>query len=163
MKKLLLIITIFAFVFNTNAQDESSTSQDGFRVGINFGIPTGDIDIFTSFAVNLDVDYDWEVSENINVGLVTGISYFFGKDNIDDFKYLPIAASADVGLSDDFSVGGDIGYAVSLETGGSGDLLYRFQVRYQASEKVDVQARYSAISGGIFTISSISVGVGLRF
>jgi hypothetical protein len=156
MKKLVLIITVFAFVFNANA-------QDGFRIGANVGIPLGDFSDFYSLAATLDVDYDWEVSESFTAGFATGFANYFGKDGMDGFKYLPVAASADVNVSDDVSVGGDVGYAISLENGGGGDFLYRIQIRYQASDDVDVTARWNSISGDGATLSNASLGVGLRF
>lgn len=157
MKKLILIVAVVFFGFNTSAQN------DGFRVGVNLGVPVGDASDFSSFVANLDVDYDWEVSETINVGAATGLTYYFGKDGSDGFKFLPIAGSVDVSVSEDVSVGGDVGYAISLESGGGGDLLYRFQIRYQASEEVDITGRFNSLSGDGVTFSYASVGAGLRF
>ena len=155
MKKFVLAIFALCAFASVNAQ--------GLRGGVNLGVPIGDVSNFSSFFGSVDLDYDWEVSESIDVGAATGFAYYFGKDGFDGFKYLPLAGSVDVGVSDDISVGGDIGYAISLESGGGGDFLYRFQVRYQASEDVDISARMNNISGDGVTFTSLTAGVGLRF
>jgi Outer membrane protein beta-barrel domain len=156
MKKLVLIITVFAFALNANA-------QDGFRTGVNVGIPVGDFTSVYSLAATLDVDYDWKVSESFIAGISTGFTNYFGKDGIGGFKYIPVAASVDLDVSDDVSVGGDAGYAISLESGGSGDFLYRIQIRYQASDEIDLTGRWNSISGNGVSISNVSFGVGFRF
>lgn len=155
MKKFVFAIFAFFAFASLNAQ--------GLRGGVNLGIPVGDVSDFSGFYGSLDLDYDWAASESINVGAATGFGYYFGKDGFDGFKYLPIAGSVDVGVSDDISVGGDVGYAVSLESGGGGDFMYRFQVRFQLSEDTDVSARMNNISGDGVTFSSITAGFGLRF
>lgn len=168
MKKLILLLAVTLFAFNVNAQGDSDGSSnglgEGFRVGVNAGIPvTSGVSDFYSFVINADIDYDWNVSEKFNAGLTTGLTYYLGKDGFDGFKYLPIAASADVEITDGFSAGADVGYAISLETGGGGDFLWRGVIRYQASEEVDVTARYNSVSGNGSSIDYASLGVGFRF
>ena len=156
MKKLFLFMAVVALSFSVNA-------QDGFRVGANVGIPSGDISDFASLFYSLDVDYDFNVSDGINVGLSSGYAGYSGKDDLDGFNYIPMAGSVDFNISDNFSAGGDAGMAFSTEDGGGSDFMYRFQVRYQATDQVDISGRYNSISGDGATISSISVGVGFRF
>lgn len=156
MKKLLLVMAVVAFGFTASA-------QDGFRIGANLGLPIGDAGDFNSLYINLDVDHDWSVSDDFTVGLSTGYSNLSGKDGYGGFSYLPAAGSVDVGVSDNMSVGGDVGVAFSLEDGGGSDFMYRFQFRYQASEQVDVSARFNSLSGDGSTWSNISIGVGYRF
>ncbi len=156
MKKLLLVMAVVAFGFTANA-------QDGFRAGVNLGIPTGDFSDFTSLYYGLDVDYDFNVSEGINLGLSSGYSGYSGKDDVDGFNFIPLAGSVDFEISDGFSAGGDLGMAFSTEDGGGSDFMYRFQLRYQASDQVDISGRYNNISGDGATLSSISIGVGYRF
>lgn len=156
MKKLVLVMAVVALGFTANA-------QDGFRIGANIGIPSGDASDFSSFFYGLDVDYDFNVSEGINVGLSSGYAGYSGKDDADGFNYIPIAGSVDFEISDGLSAGGDLGIAVSTEDGGGSDFMYRFQLRYQASDEVDISGRFNSISGDGFTWSNISVGVGYRF
>ena len=155
MKKVCIIIGL-VFVGLT------ASAQDGLRVGINGGIPVGDADLFSSFAGSLDVDYDWEVSEDFNVGAATGLGYYFGKNGGDGFKYLPIVGSFDYRISEDVSAGANVGYAVSLESGGGGDLTWRLQVRLEISDDVDAQAIYDNLSGDGITFSYIGVGFGFN-
>ncbi len=141
----------------------SVSAQNGLRIGLNAGIPVGDNGDFASFIANIELDYDWEVSEIINVGVSAGATVYSGKEMFNDFKYAPILASVDVSVTDDLSLGGDIGYGISLESGFDGALVYRFQLRYNISEKFDVSGRFNAFSSDIGTLSDATVGVGYRF
>lgn len=156
MKKLLVVAVIALFTINANA-------QEGFKVAVNAGIPVGDFSDFLSFTASLDASYDWEVSEGFNAGIISGITYHFGKDGGDGIKYAPIAALARINVSDEFEVGGDVGYAISLESGGGGDLYWRPVVAYAVNETTDVQASYSNVSGDGITLSSFNLGVAFRF
>lgn len=141
----------------------TATAQDGFRVGLNAGFPTGDISDFSGFAYSLDLDYDFSVSDGVTAGIATGYSGYSGKDGYDGFNFIPAAGSVDFEISDQFSAGGDAGIAISTEDGGGSEFMYRFQLRYQASDQMDVSARFNNISGDGVTFSNFSVGVGLRF
>jgi hypothetical protein len=155
MKKVLLIAFVTVFCFSANAQ--------GFRVGVNAGIPVGDFSDFSSLYANVDLDYDWEIDETWTAGITTGFSVFSGKDMFSDFKYIPIAGSVEANVSENIGVGGDVGYAISLEDGGGGDFLYRFNVVIQIDDNWDATGRFNNVSGNGATLSSISVGVGYSF
>lgn len=165
MKKLCFLAVLALFGLNASAQgDDGGSDNSGFRAGINFGLPLGDADMWSSFTLNLDLEYDWGVSDDVSVGVGTGYTNYFGKDGIDGFSYIPVVASIDVNITDDLSAGGDAGYAINITMGGNGgDFMYRFQVRYQASEEVDIQARHSTLSGDGASLSYLSIGVGYSF
>ncbi len=167
MKKLFLMAGLALFSMSAFAQDgDEGSGNSGFRVGLNGGIPVGDFSDWYSFTVNLDVEYDWDVSEDFTVGVGTGYTCYFDKEidgfSLGSFDYVPIYGSVDFNISNEVSVGGDVGYAVAI-SGSGGDLLYRFQFRYEVSEDVDVQIRYNSVSGDGASISYVSFGVGYNF
>jgi len=167
MKKLILFVAVTLFAFNVNAQDgddSGSNGQEGFRLGANLGTTVGDFSDWYGLAINFDVDYDFSVSDQINLGVSSGFTSYLGKDDNDYcFNYVPLAGSIDFNLSDQFSIGGDAGVAIGIEENSGSDFLYRFQLRYQASDQVDISGRYNSISGNGATISNVSLGVGFRF
>ncbi len=152
------VITAFVLFIST-----SLFAQDGFRIGLNAGFPIGNKAEFSSFIANLEVDHDWAVTDNINVGASAGVTVFSGKDEFDDFKYAPILASGDITVIDALSLGTDLGYGISLEEGFDGAFVYRFGARYGISDHIDATARYSGFSGEFGDLNGLTFGVGYRF
>ena len=114
MKKAVLIV-VFALV-GLGAQ-----AQEGFKAGVNLGLPVGDAGDVSNFSVALDAMYHWEVSETFFAGVATGFSNAFGKTETfseggfeieieaEDIQFLPIAASGRFNASDSFRIGADLG------------------------------------------------------
>ena len=169
MKKLLLSAALALFGFcSVFAQD--------FNVGLSAALPMGDAGEVTTFGVNLDVNYLWEVSDELKAGIASGYHHYFGdKETIsflgssvtveyDDFGFLPIAAAGRYSLSDEFTIGADLGYAVVLSPDGNeGGFYYAPKVQYSVSDQLDIVAAYKGISrdGGSFDAFSIGVEFGL--
>src|SRR5690606_41171734 len=98
MKKLILsAIAICAFGI-TSAQD------GGFKAGVNFGLPMGDISDTTSFAIGVDVAYMFSVSDQLQVGATVGYATYMAKavngDKGDDSAFLRIAATGQYAFTD---------------------------------------------------------------
>lgn len=173
MKKLLLIITVFAFTYNASAQDESTSSNDGFNAGISVGLPIGDAGDGWTFNVTLDLNYLWEVSDSFDAGLATGYSHSFGDSidlgsfgsvDLDDASFLPVAAAARFNISDNFILGADIGYAIGISPDGNdGGFYYAPKLQYSVSDSIDIVAAYRGISvdGGSFDVITLGIEFGL--
>lgn len=163
MKKLVLIITVVVLSFSASAQN--------FGGGIGLGIPTGDAGDFLSLAINADLNYTWNVSDNFDAGLATGLIYIFGKDwddgpntiEVEDGQYLPIAATGKLGVSDKFSIVVDLGYAIGINDGNDGGFYYRPGLSYDISDKMSVNLSYTGVSQDYWDYSSINLGLGFRF
>ncbi|MDC8005545.1 hypothetical protein POV27_15915 [Aureisphaera galaxeae] len=138
-------------------------SQGGFRIGLNGGFPAGDEGEFASFVANLEVDHDWAVTDNINVGASAGITVFSGKEEFNDFKYAPLVVSGDITVVDALSLGADVGYGISLEENIDGALIYRFVGRYGITDSLDASARFASFDGDFGTLSNFTFGIGYRF
>ena len=165
MKKLLLIIAVMLFGFNVNA-------QDGLRGGISAGLPIGDAGDGYSFSVLLDLSYLWEVSDSFDVGLATGYSHSFGESidfgggsfKLDDASFLPVAVAGRLGVSDEFTIGADVGYAIGISPDGNdGGFYYAPKLQYSVSDSIDIVFAYRGVSvdGGSFDIISLGVEFGL--
>lgn len=165
MKKLLLCAAIAVFgLANVNAQGD-------LNAGVSLGLPIGDAGDLTTFNITLDVNYLWEVSDDFNAGVATGYSHSFGDSvtigsltfEFDDMQFLPIAAAGRFNVSDKFTLGADLGYAVGINDGNDGGFYYAPKVQYDISEALDIVFAYRGVSkdGGSFNVLTLGVELDL--
>ena len=162
MKKLFLIIVLFVLSFAT-------VQAQGFKAGVNVGLPVGDAGDGYTFNVTLDVNFIWEVSETFGAGVATGYSHNFGDSedipgfgsvDYDDASFLPLAGAARFNVSEQFTLGADLGYAVGLSPDGNdGGFYYAPRVQYSVSQSLDIVAAYRGVSvdGGSFDVITLGV------
>ncbi|WP_298238198.1 outer membrane beta-barrel protein [uncultured Algibacter sp.] len=165
MKKLLLFtaIAVFGFV--------SVNAQGGFKGGINAGLPLGDAGDISTFNVSLDLNFLWEAGENFDAGIATGYSHSFGDEmsvgsitvEYDDIQFIPLAGAARFGLSEDFTLGADVGYTIGINDGNDGGFYYAPRAQYGVSESMDIVLAYRGVSldGGSFDVLTLGVEFGL--
>lgn len=101
----------------------SAQQKAGFKLGAHAGLPVGDISKTHSFNVGADVAYTFEIAKNLNLGLTTGYSHYFGKSEtinvlgvsqkleVKDLGIVPAAVTAQYALGGNFFIGADLGYA----------------------------------------------------
>lgn len=144
-------------------------SQEGnLTIGINGGIPVGDMEEFTNFNLGADVAYRFGLGEQFELGGLVGYSHFFGDSGeegdlsweVDDIQFLPLAASARF-KAGAFLAGADLGYAVGINEGNDGGFYYRPHVGYTFGN-LGVIASYSGISIEDVTVSSVNLGLEIR-
>lgn len=159
MKKILLIAAIAVFGF-TSVQAQ----EGGVKVGVNFGLPLGDIETFTSFNAGVDVAYMFAVADSFQVGPLVAYSHFFLKSDFDgdDSQYLPIAASARFYASEDLSFGADLGYALGITEGLDGGFYYRPKAAYNFGN-IGLVLSYAGIAEENFSVASFNLGVEFGF
>lgn len=94
MKKVLLLFTLLV-AGTTFAQDREVNSENSWlKVGLTTGLPVGDADDASDFALGLDLKGQYLVTPNFAIGLASGYTHFFGKDGQDDFGVIPAAGFA---------------------------------------------------------------------
>ncbi|MFN2260942.1 MAG: hypothetical protein ABR595_02610 [Psychroflexus sp.] len=163
MKRIILTVAVlvFAFQFGT-AQDEQIT------IGAHVGIPTGDASDVTTLNVGVDASYYFlkDISEGLDIGLSTGYTMFMGDEDAgfdEDISYIPLAASARLGFSENFFASADLGYALSTDSDvADGGFYYQPKFGYTFGA-LELAAFYKSISEDLVTVSSFGVGVGYRF
>jgi hypothetical protein len=127
----------------------------GFRAGVNIGIPTSDTQDLHSFVLGVDLNFLWEVSANMNFGIAAGYSNFFGEEvdfgsfgivDIDDAGFLTLAGAGRLILSDQFVIGADVGYALAITPDDSeGGFYYMPNLGYNLSEVSQITVSYRHI------------------
>lgn len=154
MKKIILTTAaIFAFGF-ANAQ------SGAFRLGAHVGLPTGDIKDGTSANLGADVAYTWSVAEGLDAGIASGYTIYLGKDGLDPTGFIPVAATAQFTLTNNWFIGADLGYAIGIHPSYDTEsgFLYQPKFGYQM-EKAGVYVSYKGIALDGVTVSSVNLGV----
>jgi hypothetical protein len=166
MKKVLLIAALAVFGLSV------AQAQEGFKVGATAALPVGDADDFTTFGFGLDASYLWEVGSGFLVGATAGYHHFFGDDieefgftfEVDDFQFIPLAASARYYFTDDFFAGADLGYALGINDGNDGGFYYRPKIGYDLGP-VAIHASFAGVSADLDDGESIDfnyIGLGVE-
>src|SRR5680860_690633 len=160
MKKLFLltIFTIFGFTV--------AYSQSNWKIGVNAGIPVGDVQDISSFNLGGDLAYLFDVTDVFSVGPLVGYSHFFGENDFEDFSFVPLAASGRFSFSEAFFIGADLGYAIGADKGNDGGFYYRPKLGYNFGMAAII-ASYSGIevkkSGVGSTFGSVNLGIEIGF
>ncbi|MDT0677544.1 hypothetical protein [Autumnicola musiva] len=163
MKKAILLLGFVLFGI------QSSFCQDGdFILGVNVGLPTGDIKDYSNFNAGADVAYLFGLADIVKVGPTAGYMHFFGEDGeegdveweVDDIQFVPVGAAGRVDLG--FVVAGlDLGYAIGVNDGNDGGFFYRPKAGFSLA-MLNIIVSYTNIN----IEEDVSVGtfnVGLEF
>ncbi|HLV38896.1 hypothetical protein [Xanthomarina sp.] len=113
MNKLFLVIVILSFspMFAQQTDVEFTPNNSWLKAGLTAGIPVGDASDVSSFNLGLDLRGQYLFNPNIAVGIASGYSHFFGKDNFDDFGVVPLAGFFRYYFTPNgLFFGGDVGY-----------------------------------------------------
>ncbi|AWX46295.1 hypothetical protein HME9304_03327 [Flagellimonas maritima] len=147
-------------------------AQGDFKAGIGAGLPIGDAGDLATFAIAVDLGYLFEVSDDFQVGPTVGYSHSFGEETdivvdgeeignveVDDVQFIPIGGAARFNLSETFSLGADLGYAIGVNDGNDGGFYYSPRAAYSVSEALDIVFAYRGVSldGGSWDILSLGL------
>lgn len=164
MKKLVLLGLFAIFAMGM------TQAQNQFRVGAQGGIPMGDADDFTVFAIAVELGYLFEINDNFQVGPSAGVQHYFGDDLVfagvtveaDDETFLPISGTARFSPVENFWFGADLGYAVGLSDGNDGGFYYKPHALYDFGP-LAATLGYSGIANDGFTVGALLFGVEFGF
>ena len=163
MKKVLCIAAMAVLgLVNVNAQ------EGVFNAGVNLGLPTGDMSDISSFAISVEANYLFQMSDEFKVGPSISYLHYIGKDidlgvfgsiNAGDVSFLPIAAAGRFDASEKLTIGADLGYGIGISPSGSeGAFYYRPMLGYNISDAIMLQATYTGMSKDGSTISNFGIG-----
>ncbi len=152
MKK--LFFAAFAVFAMSNLQAQE------FKLGVDLGLPLGDVKDGSSLNIGVGANYLWDVSEGFKAGLSAGYSTFLGKDGADALGFLLVAAAGRFDLSEDFAIGADLGYAIGVNPSGiDSGFYYAPKLQYGISESIDLVLSYKGISVNSVSINSLNLGI----
>jgi hypothetical protein len=185
MKKLFLLSAIVVSTITLSAQEanvrlsaieqrldalekKSLTAQEA-NVSLSAALPVGNFADITTFGLNLDANYLWEVSEQFDLGVATGYHYYFGEDLSFGYSkpkawgFLPISAAGRFNASEDFTIGADVGYAIGINPNGNdGGFYYAPKIQYGIIETLDIVVAYKRVSLDGLSLGAITLGVEYR-
>ena len=150
-----------------------SAQEGGFSLGLHAGIPMGDIKDSASANYGVDVAYMWPAGEGFSIGLASGytnyaakeydLGYGLGKIKGDDAGFIPLAGAARYGLTENFFIAADLGYAFYTGKGDSnGGFYYQPKVGYDF-KPFEIFVSYKGISVDGGTFSSVNLGAAYKF
>ena len=142
-------------------------AQEGFKIGLQGGIPLGDFDDQLSLVAALDVGYMWALGEVVDLGPASGYIVGF-TDSFDDsspfadlpnVQFVPAAASLRIWPGNSFSFGADGGYAIGVNDGNDGGLYVRPVIGFLFSAFTEINLSYTNVSLDGASYSSATIGI----
>ena len=142
-------------------------AQEGFKIGIQGGLPIGDYDEKVSVVVGADVGYMWALGEVIDLGITTGFVHGFAETfhtetvltDLPNMQFIPLAASLRLWPSNSFSLGGSVGQALGINEGNEGGLYYRPQVGFLMGPQTELNLSYTGINLDGDSWSTVTLGI----
>ncbi len=142
------------------------------KVGINAGIPVGDVGEFYSFSLGADVYYMFgDQDAFLEFGATAGFLNYFGKEvdivgqstDIDNAQFIPLAGAARFTLFGFLRFGPDVGYAIALSDTYDGGFYYRAVLGIDLGDRVELNTFYHSISQEGSNIGSVGAGLLIEF
>ncbi len=160
MKKVVVILLFGLLSFGLNA-------QEGFRIGIQGGLPIDDFNDEVSLMVGVDAGYMWVLGEAMDLGVTTGYIHGFSESfgladmviELPNVEFVPLATSLKFWPTREFSLGGNVGYALGISEGNDGGLYYRPMIGYLFNQTTEINFSYTGISLDDRSWTTISVGI----
>ena len=161
MKNLLLVLFVMLFAAHVQAQ---------LKVGVNAGIPVGDVSDFYSFAAGADVYYMFGESKDalIKFGGTAGFINYFGEEidgggEIEDTQFIPVAAVGRITVLSTLLVGLDIGYGIGINDGNDGGVYGRVVAGLDLGNTVELNAFYHLVGMESFNFANTGLAVLIVF
>ena len=173
MRVFIILVFIITFSFSLTAQPVDRTN---FRAGLHGGVVTGDFSEAYSFVLGVDVLHHWGVSKTLDLGIATGFSNAFGETQefsdalvsfetkFENWQTIPVAGSIRIYPAKGFKLGGDVGYAVGLNSGNEGGFYYRPSIGFDLKGgTTEFNVSYYSVNGDSATYASVLAGFLILF
>ena len=99
------------FIFAQQNEIDITPNNSWLKAGITAGIPVGDASNFSTFNLGLDLRGQYLFNPNFGIGLASGYTHYFAKNDFDDFGIIPVAGFARYYFTKSgIFIGTDLGY-----------------------------------------------------
>ncbi|TLP81663.1 outer membrane beta-barrel protein [Maribacter sp. ACAM166] len=164
MKKVMFLIFLSVLVSKVSG-------QEGFKMGIQAGLPFNDFNEALSVVVGVDVSYMHPLGEVVDIGPSVGYIHGFAETfqsnvvsaDLESVQFLPLSAGVRFWTSNYFSFGGNVGWAMGINEGNDGGLYYRPTIAYLMSSSVEINFSYTGIELDAATWSTLTLGIVYNF
>lgn len=172
MKKVIFTMAIAAFAFTANAQDSKSDKEFKLSVGVEAGLPLGDLKEGTSFGIGGSAMGEYAAAENLGLTLSAGYLTFSGK-TVEDVKgpslnIIPVLVGAKYHFNEKFYGHAQLGMSfasVKVEgvSASTSAFTYAPTIGFTPSENIDIAVKYQSYSKGGGTTSFLGLRVAYVF
>lgn len=165
MKKILFTLVVLSgFAVSSFAQ----SSKDGgkFSIGVEAGLPVGDISNGYNFVIGGSLKYEQPIASDVAVTLTAGYSSFQGK-TVAGYKFpavgfVPVKAGLKFNIADAFYGEAQLGAAFSTKKNGGTAFAYSPGIGYKFSDAIDLGVRYEGWSHN-GTVSQVAARLAYSF
>lgn len=164
----LVLVGIAANAQTTRELEDINEDNSWLKVGLNFGLPVGDVSDFSAFALGLDLAGQFMRTDNFGLGVASGYTHYIKKSNVafaDDFGVIPLGVMFRYyPQPEGIFVGTDLGYSFYTGSGTSdtGGAYVRPQVGYHNYDW-NIFAYYNHIVGSSPSIDVQTVGIAVTY
>ncbi|MDN3655775.1 outer membrane beta-barrel protein [Ferruginibacter paludis] len=175
MKKVMLSAVILTLsVLTASAQKESAeTNSFKFSVGVEGGLPTGDLKTTSSFGIGGSIQGDYKATESFALTLNAGYLSFSGKTVSllgESIKYpsiniIPVLAGGKYYFTESVYGSAQVGVSFVSMTGESSSSAFTYApgIGYYVSPNFDLLLKYQAASKNGSTLSFIGLRAAYSF
>ena len=131
------------------------------KLGVTAALPVGKSSDVSSFNLGADLRAQYLVNPNFGIGIASGYSHYFGKDNVKDFGIIPLAGFIRYYFTPNgLFFGTDIGYGFLTKVeNNSGGLYVNPQIGYH-NEDWNFYAFYqNTFAQNDIDIQSVGLGI----
>ena len=161
-------VTAAAIFFATNVKAQTTDKSDWrLGVGIEGGIPTGDVSNYSKFDLGGTLRLQYGVGKNVALMLTSGYYNFFADDAVKalgdkDFGMVPVKVGAKFFFNSPIYFGAEAGAGFETNTGGNTKLLLSPGLGW-ANKTWDVGVRYENYSGQSYNYGTVALRVAYGF
>lgn len=165
MKKVILSVAIVAMAtLSASAQKESAESKDfKFSIGVNAGIPVGDMKPYSSFAIGGDIQGEYVAAPNFGLTLSAGYLTYTGKNGASSSNFIPVLVGGKYHFTEKVYGHAQLGVSFSTASGGGSAFTYVPSIGYDVSSNFDIALKYQAATKNSFTYSFIGLRAAYSF
>ncbi len=168
MKKTILAIALLlgstALFSQERDLSDISANNSWLKFGLNASVPVGDFGPTHGFALGFDLRGQFLTRPYLGVGIATGYTNYFGKDNIKDFGMVPLGLMVRYYQAPQgFFIGTDAGYSflTNSTSDNTGGLYLRPQIGYH-NYNWNIFGFYNHVFRGDY-VDVADLGIGVHY